>query len=97
MTGERSFRKELGEGPGSIDADRVGALILMMENEIYDRKTHRGEIDIGEGVKIKYWRAKRGQWYWHRVSANGKVTGVGGEGYYSRWNVRRAIKSWMKT
>lgn len=44
-------------------------------------------------MKVEYWKARNGRWYFHRKARNGKVTDPS-QGYAgpSTSNVRRAIR-----
>ena len=42
---------------------------------------------------IEIYVDKGGEWRWRKRASNGKITLEGGEGYASKWNVKRAIRS----
>lgn len=43
------------------------------------------------GPKIELWRAHNSKWYFHKVSANGKVVGDGSQGYLEKRYAKVAI------
>lgn len=43
-------------------------------------------------MKVIYWQARNGRWYFHRVARNGKVTDAS-QGYSTASNCRRAIRN----
>jgi uncharacterized protein YegP (UPF0339 family) len=40
--------------------------------------------------------ANDGQWYWHIKSHNGQIVAIGGEGYVSKNNCKRAFNRFIK-
>lgn len=35
---------------------------------------------------------KNGEWYWHLKATNGKIIASGGEGFKTKWGVRRSAR-----
>ena len=44
-------------------------------------------------MKFQYYQDTAGRWRWRTVAANGRITSDGSEGYASKSNVIRAIRS----
>ena len=42
--------------------------------------------------KIKPYEGEDGQWYWRLIAKNGQTVMIGGQGFDSRWNAKRAAK-----
>lgn len=47
-------------------------------------------------IKFEIYKDKKKQWRWRLVAKNGKNVANGGEGYYMKFNVKRAIKKIVK-
>ena len=47
-------------------------------------------------MKFEIYKDKKIQWRWRLVAKNGKIVADGGEGYYMKYNVKRAIKAFVK-
>ena len=47
--------------------------------------------------KFEIFEDRAGEWRWRLVAtANGKIVADSGEGYASRWNVKRAVKQLVR-
>ena len=47
-------------------------------------------------MEFEIYKDKARKWRWRLVANNGKIVADGGEGYYSKFNVKRAIKKFIK-
>ena len=43
--------------------------------------------------RIEIFRGETGRkWYWRVRAENGQIAATGGQGYYSKWNAKRAAR-----
>lgn len=47
-------------------------------------------------MKFEIYKDRQKLWRWRLIAKNGKNVANGGEGYYSKFNVKRAIKKFIK-
>lgn len=45
---------------------------------------------------FEYYKDKSGKYRWTFVAKNNRITGDGGQGYKTKWGVKRAIKRFIK-
>ena len=43
-------------------------------------------------LKVKYNEGVDGLWYWHVIAKNGRIVAIGGEGYSTKSNARKAFR-----
>lgn len=57
----------------------------------YDRVSP-GEVGGGSGAQVEVFLGEDRRWYWHRLSPNGQIVVVGGQGYKSKRGARQAAE-----
>lgn len=48
-------------------------------------------------ARFSYYQGKDSQWYWQLIDGNNQIVAIGGEGYVTEYNVKRAIKNVLET
>lgn len=54
----------------------------------------RGAAEYAAGRRVEVYldRAPIGEWRWRKIARNGRIVGVGGEGYATRFGAVRAAR-----
>lgn len=51
----------------------------------------KGFDSTGRKTKVKYYKDHEGKWRWN-LRSNGRIIADSGQGYATKWNVKRAAK-----
>lgn len=41
---------------------------------------------------VVFYKGANGRWFWREVASNGRIVSDSGQGYSTRWGVKRAIR-----